>query len=252
MLSATKEDKGNGEILNGKRARIFAATCRLSFEIIFSCTAACHPSSSLAGKITRLNLARSVILHIDLSAAPSPTGKGGLDAARKAWLPARVGSLGWEPNAAGRPGPRIADLSSVLDPSRLAENSVRLNIKLMRWRALPNLDVDLLSRTKCLLLGAGTKRIGPPQGGWTHEFLCYERVFSRCLSQLPFPVLFLVQESFSPNVSPSLSVAGHPIPSSHENSIWRRFSCTRRDVGLCRGSVPYRVGRSAHHIRGQR
>lgn len=101
------------------------------------------------------------MLDIDLSAAPpvSPDGShaaaGGLDAARAAWLPARVGSIGWEPNAAGRPGPRMSDLSSVLDPARLAENSVRLNIKLMRWRALPELDVELLARTKCLLLGAG-------------------------------------------------------------------------------------------------
>ncbi|CAM9390652.1 unnamed protein product [Laminaria digitata] len=105
--------------------------------------------------LSRSSLDRSVILEIDLSGAPST--ENGLDAAKEAWLPAsRVGSLGWEPNAGGRPGPRMSNLSSVLDPSRLAENSVRLNIKLMRWRALPELDVDLLARTKCLLLGAGT------------------------------------------------------------------------------------------------
>ncbi|CBJ30234.1 Autophagy-related protein 7 [Ectocarpus siliculosus] len=103
-------------------------------------------------------LGRSVVLDIDLSAAPSVSGGPGEAAAavKAAWLPARVGSLGWEPNAAGRPGPRMSDLSSVLDPARLAENSVRLNIKLMRWRALPELDVELLAETKCLLLGAGT------------------------------------------------------------------------------------------------
>lgn len=104
---------------------------------------------------TRWGLNRSVIVDIDLSTAPRPTSEGGLEAARKAWLSPRVGSVGWEPNTAGRPGPRMADLSSVLDPTRLAENSVRLNIKLMRWRALPELDVELLSRTRCLLLGAG-------------------------------------------------------------------------------------------------
>lgn len=95
------------------------------------------------------------MLDIDLSAAPSPSAEGGLEAAKAAWLPTRVGALGWEPNAAGRPGPRMSDLGSVLDPARLAENSVRLNIKLMRWRALPALDVELLAQTKCLLLGAG-------------------------------------------------------------------------------------------------
>ena len=31
-----------------------------------------------------------------------------------------------------------------------------LNLKLMRWRALPTLDITKLSGIKCLLLGAGT------------------------------------------------------------------------------------------------
>lgn len=39
---------------------------------------------------------------------------------------------------------------------RLAVSAAELNLKLMRWRALPSLDLHMLSATKCLLLGAGT------------------------------------------------------------------------------------------------
>uniref|UniRef100_A0A8C1KVL4 Ubiquitin-like modifier-activating enzyme ATG7 n=1 Tax=Cyprinus carpio TaxID=7962 RepID=A0A8C1KVL4_CYPCA len=40
--------------------------------------------------------------------------------------------------------------------SRLAESSVDLNLKLMRWRLVPSLDLDKVVSTRCLLLGAGT------------------------------------------------------------------------------------------------
>ena len=39
---------------------------------------------------------------------------------------------------------------------RLAESAVDLNLKLMRWRLLPELDLEKIAQTKCLLLGAGT------------------------------------------------------------------------------------------------
>lgn len=39
---------------------------------------------------------------------------------------------------------------------RLSESAVDLNLKLMRWRLLPELDLEKISNTKCLLLGAGT------------------------------------------------------------------------------------------------
>ena len=65
-------------------------------------------------------------------------------------------SVGWEVNAKGRAGPRVADLGSSMDPTRLAAQAVDLNLKLMRWRLLPQLDAPGLASTRCLLLGAGT------------------------------------------------------------------------------------------------
>lgn len=39
---------------------------------------------------------------------------------------------------------------------RLAISAADLNLRLMRWRALPSLNINILSSLKCLLLGAGT------------------------------------------------------------------------------------------------
>uniref|UniRef100_A0A665UFN0 Ubiquitin-like modifier-activating enzyme ATG7 n=1 Tax=Echeneis naucrates TaxID=173247 RepID=A0A665UFN0_ECHNA len=65
-------------------------------------------------------------------------------------------SVGWEKNSKGAMGPRMVNLSECMDPKRLAESSVDLNLKLMRWRLVPSLDLDKVVNTKCLLLGAGT------------------------------------------------------------------------------------------------
>uniref|UniRef100_A0A674NIP4 Ubiquitin-like modifier-activating enzyme ATG7 n=1 Tax=Takifugu rubripes TaxID=31033 RepID=A0A674NIP4_TAKRU len=65
-------------------------------------------------------------------------------------------SVGWEKNSKGAMGPRMVNLSECMDPKRLAESSVDLNLKLMRWRLVPTLDLEKVVNTKCLLLGAGT------------------------------------------------------------------------------------------------
>lgn len=64
--------------------------------------------------------------------------------------------VGWELNERGKSGPRMADLSSVLDSSRLMSQAVDLNVKLMKWRMWPDLDTEKVSNTKVLLIGAGT------------------------------------------------------------------------------------------------
>ena len=67
-----------------------------------------------------------------------------------------ISAVGWETDRKGRPRPRQADLQSSMDPRKLARVSVDLNVKLMRWRMLPDLDTKRLASTRCLLLGAGT------------------------------------------------------------------------------------------------
>uniref|UniRef100_A0A673TBC9 Ubiquitin-like modifier-activating enzyme ATG7 n=2 Tax=Suricata suricatta TaxID=37032 RepID=A0A673TBC9_SURSU len=65
-------------------------------------------------------------------------------------------AVGWEKNQKGGMGPRMVNLSECMDPKRLAESSVDLNLKLMCWRLVPTLDLDKVVCVKCLLLGAGT------------------------------------------------------------------------------------------------
>ncbi|GMK53656.1 hypothetical protein CspeluHIS016_0102420 [Cutaneotrichosporon spelunceum] len=65
-------------------------------------------------------------------------------------------AVGWERDHNGALASKRADLGASLDPTRLAEQAVDLNLKLMRWRIMPELDLDRVASTRCLLLGAGT------------------------------------------------------------------------------------------------
>ncbi len=64
--------------------------------------------------------------------------------------------LGWEKNEDGKVAPRFVNLSANMDPRYLSRSAVDLNLKLMRWRILPTLDLEKAKQTRCLLLGAGT------------------------------------------------------------------------------------------------
>lgn len=63
---------------------------------------------------------------------------------------------GWERTAQKKLGPKMADLGSLIDPKQLAEQAVDLNLRLMKWRVAPQIDLDIIKKQKILLLGAGT------------------------------------------------------------------------------------------------
>jgi len=63
---------------------------------------------------------------------------------------------GWERNSVGKLTPTTINLAQYQDPVQLADQAVDLNMKLVKWRISPNLNLDIFKETKCLLLGAGT------------------------------------------------------------------------------------------------
>lgn len=66
-------------------------------------------------------------------------------------------AFGWERLAStGKPSPKYIELGTLIDPKKLADQAVDLNLKLMKWRVAPDLDLGIVKNTKCLLLGAGT------------------------------------------------------------------------------------------------
>lgn len=63
---------------------------------------------------------------------------------------------GWERNLQGKLLPKGISMGETMDPIKVAEHFSTLNLKLMKWRLLPNLNLDIIKRQKCLLFGAGT------------------------------------------------------------------------------------------------
>ena len=66
--------------------------------------------------------------------------------------PDGVPASGWEKNK-DKLLPKLSDLSKLMDPKVLSKNAVELNLKLMTWRIVPDLDLETIARQKCLLFG---------------------------------------------------------------------------------------------------
>jgi ubiquitin-like modifier-activating enzyme ATG7 len=94
---------------------------------------------------------RSIVLNL---ASTQP--ESAVDESTEASSPALPRVTGWERNSQGKLSAKMTDLSLYMNPRQLADQSVDLNLKLMKWRISPNLDLDRIKNTKCLLLGAGT------------------------------------------------------------------------------------------------
>ncbi|KAL8943302.1 MAG: hypothetical protein Q9216_001145 [Gyalolechia sp. 2 TL-2023] len=96
--------------------------------------------------------ARSLVLHLALDKTTEASKADDSNILDQA-MP-RVS--GWERSEKGKISSKIANLGEYMDPTRLADQAVDLNLKLIKWRISPGLDLDVVKRTKCLLLGAGT------------------------------------------------------------------------------------------------
>jgi len=68
----------------------------------------------------------------------------------------KYNAMGWELNARSKPGPRSVNLAPLLSTAHLSKQATDLNLKLMKWRMIPTLDLEYLSSMRVLLLGAGT------------------------------------------------------------------------------------------------
>nr|XP_027195208.1 ubiquitin-like modifier-activating enzyme ATG7 [Dermatophagoides pteronyssinus] len=67
-------------------------------------------------------------------------------------------ALGWERNKKlnNRLLPNQVNCGNTLNPEIIATDALYLNLKLMKWRLVQNLELDKIKNTRCLLLGSGT------------------------------------------------------------------------------------------------
>nr|GEX03764.1 ubiquitin-like modifier-activating enzyme atg7 [Tanacetum cinerariifolium] len=101
-------------------------------------------------------------------------------------------AVGWELNK-GKRVPRRINLSTTMDPTRMAISAADLNLKLMRWRALPSLDLNMLS--DCLD-GGDLKALAAVKS--------LKRIFPAVEAE---------------GVVMAIPMPGHPVPSQEEQNV---------------------------------
>lgn len=100
----------------------------------------------------RRHEARSIILDLEVDKEATAKAQSSAAPLAPGQMPPVVG---WE-QINGKFQPRMANMATHMDPKSLADSAVDLNLKLMKWRVAPSLNLDTIKNTKCLLLGAGT------------------------------------------------------------------------------------------------
>ncbi|KAI6222474.1 Ubiquitin-like modifier-activating enzyme ATG7 [Aphelenchoides fujianensis] len=82
--------------------------------------------------------------------------RGSADSSRLFEVMWEAASSDATPSAVGWANPQHVNLKSAFDPTKLMENSVDMNLKLVRWRLVPALKLAPLAELRVLMLGAGT------------------------------------------------------------------------------------------------
>uniref|UniRef100_A0AC35TH92 Ubiquitin-like modifier-activating enzyme ATG7 n=1 Tax=Rhabditophanes sp. KR3021 TaxID=114890 RepID=A0AC35TH92_9BILA len=65
-------------------------------------------------------------------------------------------AVGWEKKADGNYDVHYINLSSQMNPMIIAKQANSLNVSLIKWRLVPELDINVFEETKILMLGSGT------------------------------------------------------------------------------------------------
>ncbi|KAG1668338.1 Ubiquitin-like modifier-activating enzyme ATG7 [Nymphon striatum] len=120
-----------------------------------------------------------------------------------------ISFVGWERNERHKFGPRLVNLSKTMDPVRISESAVDLNLKLIRWRIIPELDLNLIKDTKCLLLGSGTLgcNIARCLLGWGVRNITFVDNSTVSYSNPVRQSLFKFEDSLSGETSKSIAAA---------------------------------------------
>ena len=83
----------------------------------------------------------------------------------------------------------------------MAENAANLNLKLMKWRMAPDLEIDVLHKTSCLILGSGSLgcQVARNLVSWGYRKITFVDAGKVALSNPVRQCLFTYEDSIAPD-----------------------------------------------------